>query len=243
MTRPILSFAMTDTGVHRAFNEDSYLADDELGLYVVADGMGGHAGGEVASRIAVECVRDALSEAPDELGSDLLASAIRRSAVAIHARAQKEVELAGMGTTLTAVAFARGVLHLAHVGDSRCYLIRGGDIRQLSEDHTVVQEMLRSGLIGTDAASKSPMRHYLSRAVGNDPEVLVDHLSMPVQANDVFILCSDGLVNVVREEEIRDAVLDNFMRDAPRILVDLANQRGGPDNITVVVLGVNDPDD
>ena len=134
----------------------------------------------------------------------------------------------------------QGLLHLAHVGDSRCYLIRDGAILQISEDHTVVQEMLRAGLIEKDEIPKSPMRHYLSRSVGSDPEVPVDLLSMPVQANDVFVLCSDGLVNVVREEEIRDAILDNFLRDAPRILVDLANQRGGPDNITVVVLAVND---
>jgi protein phosphatase len=236
----ILAFALTDTGVHRAFNEDAYLVDDDLGLYLVADGMGGHAGGEVASRIAVESVREVMSKGSDT-GGDLLADGVRRASEAIYRRAHEEDDLRGLGTTLTAVAFCRSHVHLAHVGDSRCYLIRDRIIRQVSEDHTVVLEMMRAGILTPEQVEKSPIRNHLSRSVGCDPEVTVDRATVPIRAGDVFVLCSDGLV--LSEIEIRNVILENFLRDAPRILVDLANDRGGPDNITVVVLSVNGDDE
>jgi protein phosphatase len=253
MGRPaILSFALTDTGVHRLNNQDTYLVDDDLGVYLVADGMGGHAGGEVASSMAVESVRLHLAAQTDVLDADTvpehhplagsLTDAVKRACAAIHDRGSNDRELHGMGTTLTGVAFSAGHAFLAHVGDSRCYQIRDGNIVQLSEDHTIVEDMVRNGLLAPEQAEKSPMRHVLSRSVGVERDVSVDLVAVEARPGDIFVLCSDGLAGVVAASEIRDLILANFLRDGPRKLVDLANARGGPDNITVVVVAVHGDD-
>lgn len=245
---PILSFALTDTGVHRTANQDAYLLDDDLGVYLVADGMGGHAGGEVAAAMAVESVHDELVEHKEVLETetpaeqhpvlDVFAGAINFANERIRRRANDDRSLYGMGTTLTGVTFAAGHAFVAHVGDSRCYQIRDGVITQLSKDHTLVEEMVRAGVLSREESATSPMRHILSRSVGIEQNVAVDLMAVPTKPGDIFILCSDGLANVVKPSEILDMVLGNFLRDVPRKLVALANQRGGPDNITVVVLAV-----
>lgn len=251
MSTPIIAFAATDIGRRRDHNEDAYLLDDDLRLYVVADGMGGANGGEVASEMAVQGVQEALQAAPAAApfkGADPtthplysgFAKAVRHANRKVFERGESELPLRGMGTTLTGIAFEAGYAFLAHVGDSRAYRIRGREIEQLSVDHTYVGEMIRAGAIDPDDADLVPWRHVLARAVGVEKSVQVDMQAVKTQPGDFFVLCSDGLANVVQLEEIRDAVLDTFLRGAPDRLVRMANDRGGPDNITVVVLCVNE---
>lgn len=253
MTGPIIAFAATDRGRRRTQNEDAYLLDEALQLYVVADGMGGARGGEVASQMAVVGVRDALldaklaaraqSKSSDPKAHPLyraLGDAVRAANRKVFDKGEADPRLHGMGTTLTGVSFAAGYAYLAHVGDSRAYRIRGRQIEQLSVDHTYVEEMIRAGAMRPEDAKHVPWRHVLARAVGVEKDVQVDVQAVKTQPGDFFVLCSDGLANVVSEAEIRDAVLDTFLRGAPDRLVRLANDRGGPDNITVVVCCVND---
>lgn len=252
MTGPIIAFAATDRGRRRSHNEDAFLLDDALKLYVVADGMGGARGGEVASQMAVTGLREALLEteggpSPEAVKDprehplyQRLPGAVQAANRAIWARSEQDPRLTGMGTTLTGVSFAAGFAFLVHVGDSRAYRVRGKHIEQLSVDHTYIGELVRNGTIRPDEAEHMPWRHVLARAVGVEERVDVDAWAVPTQPGDLFVLCSDGLANVVSEGEIRDAVLDTFLRGAPDRLVRLANARGGPDNITVVVACVND---
>ena len=253
MTTPIIAFAATDVGRHRDHNEDAYLMHEGLQLYVVADGMGGAAGGEVASQMAVDGVREALEVAGAEEHFEaevddpslhplysLLPSAVRHANRKVFERGSAEPALHGMGTTLSGIAFSSDHAFLAHVGDSRAYRIRGREIEQISVDHTYVEEMIRAGALSPAEAPYVPWRHVLARAVGVDRNVQVDVRAVKTQPGDFFVICSDGLANVVSTEEIRDAVLDSYLRGAPDRLVRLANERGGPDNITVVVACVND---
>ena len=249
----ILAFGQTDVGMRRDHNEDNYLLDDEQRLYVVADGMGGHLGGEMASMLAVSTIRDTVRDERKKLNGGyqgpieqhpalmVLPTAVKRACAAIFHKAQEVPELQGMGTTVTGLAFEDGYAFFGHVGDSRAYLIRDGHIEQLSEDHSLVNEQLKAGLITPDQARMSRFKHIITRSVGFEEDVAVDTMVVPVQEGDVYILCSDGLANLVSTLEIRDCVFDNFLRDAPRSLIALANERGGDDNITVVVAYVNAP--
>lgn len=250
----ILAFGQTDVGMRRDHNEDNYLLDDEQRLYVVADGMGGHLGGEMASMLAVSTIRDTVRDERKRLNGGfqgpieqhpalmMLPNAVKRACSAIFHKAQEVPELQGMGTTVTGLAFEDDYAFFGHVGDSRAYLIRDGRIEQLSEDHSLVNEQLKAGLITPDQARISRFKHIITRSVGFEEDVAVDTMVVPVQPGDVYVLCSDGLANLVSTLEIRDSVFDNFLRDAPHALIQLANERGGDDNITVVVAYVNGPD-
>lgn len=264
----VLSFGQTDVGMRRDHNEDSYLVSDELGLYVVADGMGGHAGGETASKTAIQTIhtemREALPKAraagpagapqssasderpPSQRGSlaehpalTLLCAAVKKACKTIFIKAQEVPELAGMGTTCTGFIVDDGHAFFVHVGDSRAYLFRDGKGEQLSEYHSLVHEQVRAGLITEEQATVSRFKNIITRSVGFEEDVAVDTLVVPVEAGDCFLLCSDGLANYVPLHELADVVYDNFLRDAPKCLVDLANQRGGEDNITVVLVYVS----
>lgn len=249
----ILSFGLTDVGMRRDHNEDSYLVDDDAQLYVVADGMGGHLGGEMASMLAVTTIKDSVR---DDRGTVLngrafkgpieqhpalmiLPKAVKRACAAIFRKAQEVPELQGMGTTVTGVAFIDNYAFFGHVGDSRAYLIRDGRIEQLSEDHSLVNEQLKAGLITPEQARMSRFKHIITRSVGFEEDVAVDTMVVPTIEGDIYVLCSDGLANLVANAEIRDVLQNSFLRDGPRDLVALANERGGDDNITVVVLYVN----
>lgn len=249
----ILSFGLTDVGMRRDHNEDSYLVDDDAQLYVVADGMGGHLGGEMASMLAVTTIKDSVR---DDRGNVLngrafkgpieqhpalmiLPKAVKRACAAIFRKAQEVPELQGMGTTVTGVAFIDNYAFFGHVGDSRAYLIRDGRIEQLSEDHSLVNEQLKAGLITPEQARMSRFKHIITRSVGFEEDVAVDTMVVPTLEGDIYVLCSDGLANLVANNEIRDVLQGAFLRDGPRDLVALANERGGDDNITVVVLYVN----
>ena len=249
----ILSFGLTDVGMRRDHNEDSYLVDDDQQLYVVADGMGGHLGGEMASALAVETIKSSVeTERSDVVNGKpfkgpieqhpalmMLPKAVKRACAAIFHKAQEVPELQGMGTTVTGVAFVDSFAFFGHVGDSRAYLIRDGRIEQLSEDHSLVNEQLKAGLITPEQARMSRFKHIITRSVGFEEDVAVDTMVVPTQEGDLYVLCSDGLANLVSNQEIRDVLMNNFLRDAPKAMVSLANERGGDDNITVVVLYVN----
>ena len=253
-------WASTDVGLKRDHNEDSYLCNQELGLYAVADGMGGHLGGERASRLAVEILEREMvrevpglpqtgggPEAPGASGGGgavvhpaaaAMRAATRLAAGAIFEEAQQRPELSGMGTTLTAAFFHGDQLSICHVGDSRAYLYRDGRARQLTEDHSWVQQQIRAGIIAPEDAIVSRFRNVITRSVGFEPEVEPDLLTMPTELGDCLLICSDGLSNYLSEDEIGAALTGSFYTSAGTTLIDQANERGGDDNITCVLVYV-----
>jgi protein phosphatase len=246
-TPGIHGFGCTDVGMVRESNQDNYLLAEGLSLFVVADGMGGHNGGEVASQIAVETIDDyvRLRKKDGPLSHDgplekhpaieLIASALKQASARIHRTAVRSPDLHGMGTTVTGIFFHGRFAFVGHVGDSRAYLIRGNRIEQLSDDHSMVAEMVRAGMMTPEQAEQSHMKNIITRSVGVDEDVAVDTIVVPLQPNDLYLLCSDGLINQVKDEEILMLAEENFVRDLPRKLVEMANSRGGDDNISVVV--------
>jgi PPM family protein phosphatase len=235
------SFAGSDVGRTRSGNEDSYFCGRTV--FAVADGLGGHQGGEVASAAAVEPLTalDGRDFAEPEEAALALAAAIQEANAAILDRAADNPELWGMGTTVTAAAVAGDrFLQLAHVGDSRAYLLREGTLGQLTTDHTVVAELVRRGRLSQAQAAVHPERSILTRAVGLDPRVPVDTPDpLELQTGDQVLLCSDGLTEAVDDDEIGELLAANDDgNDACRALIDAANAGGGPDNITVVLVRV-----
>jgi len=241
----LIVYSSTDVGRKRNHNEDSFLAVPEVGLFAVADGMGGHQGGEQASRIAVQTLREHVTELPDDASREQILEALCRatqaSGAAIFEHAQHNPDLHGMGTTLTALWIQRGRAYLSHVGDSRAYLYRDGQAQQLSDDHTWVHEQVSAGMMTEDEAKDHKFRHVITRSVGFEREVVVDGAVLPVQPGDCYVLCSDGLSNYLPTDELGQIMCTNYYRDVPRLLVELANERGGEDNITVLVVHVANP--
>ena len=248
----IAARGQTDVGQKRDHNEDSFLVDEDLRLFIVADGMGGHAGGGTASRIAVETIqarmraaRDATPAAFAEASKleesplrEVLREAVESACASIYRAAQGDPSLAGMGTTVTAAVVAGANTFVAHVGDSRCYLARAGRIYQVSEDHSLVNEQLKAGAITPDEARHSRFKNIITRSVGFEADVAVDMMGLEVEAGDRLVICCDGLSNLVEDDEILSIVTSCAVDDAPRRLIDLANERGGDDNITVIVVHV-----
>jgi PPM family protein phosphatase len=245
---------VTDVGQKRDHNEDAFLIDEDLSLFIVADGMGGHAGGGTASRLAVETIqREVLAARDAEPGlfepsagveesrlPDVLRGAVERACSVIYDTAQDDPDLAGMGTTVTAALVRDRAAFVAHVGDSRCYLVRAGRIYQVSEDHSLVNEQLKAGAISPDEARNSRFKNIITRSVGFEQEVQVDVMGLEVEPGDSLVICCDGLSNLVDDDEIRQAVESLPVDDAPVRLVALANERGGDDNITVIVVRAAD---
>jgi protein phosphatase len=233
------SAARTDVGRRRQANEDSFAVEPVSGLYLVADGLGGHTAGQVASGLAAQAVVNALAtlEGTTATLSEKLRIAVTAANREVFSTAESKRELAGMGTTLVAL-LARGErVALAHVGDSRAYLVRSGKIRQLTHDHSLVAELVRRREIPAHAAHQHPHRHVLTRALGVRRTVEPDLAELTPVAGDLFVLCSDGLTGHVGDEEIATEVSrDPDLDAACGRLVDLANSRGGEDNITLVVV-------
>jgi serine/threonine protein phosphatase PrpC len=231
--------ALSDTGTERSNNEDCcghFLEGETSALLLVADGLGGYEGGEVASRMAVELTLDSYRESPAAWGAaKRLQRAVQRANIEIHNRALVVPELRRMATTLTAAVIDEGKLFAAHVGDCRLYLIRSGRILQLTKDHTVIAERVRMGLLSAERARAHPERSVLSRCVGRELIVSVDRLSMPLLADDRLILCSDGLYNVLEDSELQQIASAVDAETACRNLIDNANRRGTPDNLTAAV--------
>ncbi len=247
----VRSSARTDVGRKRKHNEDSFLVDEALGLYVVADGMGGHAAGEVASRQAIESIRAVLTEGKAVLDgfartptveareqiAQLMEKAFLKACADIYALGGSDTGKRGMGTTAVAVLIAGDKAVVAHVGDSRVYLYRNGRAHQLTEDHTFIQEQLKRGLITREQAQTAENRNVITRAVGIQPQVAVDTLVADVLPGDLFVLCSDGLHGYLADEEVSQLFGQDRATLASR-LVDLALERGGKDNVTVVCLSI-----
>jgi len=231
----------TEVGLVRKQNEDSLCAVPRLALFAVADGMGGHLAGEVASRMALESViRQMESGDRADVVQNLL-EGVRRANSDIYDASRDDGACRGMGTTLTAALILAGELVLAHVGDSRAYVIRGAEIFPLTEDHSLVQEMIRNGGITREQARDHPHRNVLTRALGTDPLVDVDLIRINLQKGDTLLLCTDGLYGLVGDHEILDLVRSAGDPDrAVRDLVDEALKRGGNDNISVIVVEIDD---
>ena len=222
--------AATDIGQVREGNEDSYLVVEPL--YAVADGMGGHRGGEVASSLALETVQGMF-----ERREGSLAEQVAEANRAVFDRSQSDRKVSGMGTTLTAAQVDGNRVHLVHVGDSRAYLLRGGELTQVTEDHTLVHRMVMEGEISEEEAETHPHRSILTRALGVDQNIQVDEGDLEVAPGDRLLLCTDGLTGMVPEGQIREILLESRdPQEAVDKLVKVANRAGGIDNITALIL-------
>jgi len=225
----------SDTGRVRSSNEDSFLA--RAPLFVVADGMGGANAGEIASRTAVEVFAAGLQPGDDP--ESRLAETVATANSQIHKASQSDTARRGMGTTATAVLVGDGIVAVAHVGDSRAYLLRAGKIAQLTRDHTLVDELVREGRLTPEQAAEHPQRSIITRALGPEPHVEVDTFSEELEEGDVLLLCSDGLTGMVSDDLILTTVNDSrSLAAAAKSLIRKANEAGGRDNITVVLIRI-----
>jgi len=248
----VSSYARTDIGRYRQTNEDAHFRNDDLGLYIVADGMGGHAAGEVASSEAVDAIygmvkrgisavgdlREPMSDEKARAACRLMEGAIQGATYMVFAISQFEHDKSGMGTTITAALVVGDSLVIGQVGDSRIYQVRGMNVRQITEDHTLIAWQIKQGILSADEARFSPHKNVITRAVGNRDYVQVDTSLVRVEPGDRYLLCSDGLHGYLQDEEIVDLV-DIGGENAVRAFVDLANLRGGRDNITAVLVEID----
>jgi serine/threonine protein phosphatase PrpC len=252
-----LSFwAATDVGKKREVNEDNFLVDKKLSLFVVADGMGGHASGEVASHLAVHEFRNAIDAGKDTIERfskgdhsvrpqeilTILEAAIQTAGHAIYQKGQAEPEKRGMGTTTSALLIAGDRGFIAHVGDSRIYMLRSGQVVQLTEDHSLINELIRRGKIPKDGIEGSPYKAYknaVTRAVGVYETVQGDTIDFEILPGDQFLLCSDGLHSYLNDQRLTDLLAGEDITEIPKKLVEHANVSGGHDNITAVVVRVD----
>src|SRR5215203_6257910 len=228
----------TDTGRQRHANEDSYFA--RAPMFAVADGMGGAQAGEVASRIAAGAFEhgQVSGDASAEGQLEEIAQEANRE---IHKLAQQDSSRAGMGTTLTAAMVRDDEVAFGHVGDSRAYVLRDGQLKRLTKDHSLVEELRRQGRLTEEQAEEHPQRSIITRALGPEPSVNVDTMTFPARDGDVFLLCSDGLTTMVSDEEIREILTSaRSLRSAVSRLIDAANRGGGRDNITAVAFRIAD---
>jgi PPM family protein phosphatase len=225
----------THPGRKRRRNEDSFVCEPPL--FAIADGMGGAQAGELASSLAAGAVRDeSVSGSGEQRVTELIQEANRR----VYQRSSQDASASGMGTTMTVALVENGAVVFGHVGDSRAYLIREGQLEQLTEDHSLVAELVRSGKLSPEEAETHPQRSVITRALGTDPDVDVDTFSIPTQAGDLFMLCSDGLTSMVEDEAILEAAEKhrNDLQGAVKALIRAANKGGGEDNITVVLFEI-----
>src|SRR4030081_1123499 len=232
MLRVAEQYAATDTGLQRRANEDALLSRSPL--FVVADGMGGAQAGEVASQIAVESFERGLDDSPEP--ERALAQLTRAATSRIPELSHSHTEQAGMGTTLTAIYVGPEDVSIAHVGDSRAYCLRDGELMRLTDDHSLVDELMRQGRRPREEAEELPQRSVITLALGPEGTVEVDTRSFRARAGDVYLLCSDGLTTMVPEEELARVLRQHGRpRDAGEALIAAANEAGGRDNITVVL--------
>jgi serine/threonine protein phosphatase PrpC len=231
----------TNVGKRRENNQDCFLADGSLKLFAVADGMGGHKGGEVASARAIEILKESFEQYRRQKVNrpvrDLLTDAFLEASQKIHRKSTVEnPELMGMGTTMVSCFIVDKTVYIANVGDSRCYLVRDKNIWRLTEDHSLVYEQIKAGLITGSDDSSAPARNVITRSVGFEREVNVDVIEREIQAGDSFLLSSDGLHGMLEDSEILNVVQNSLPPKVVGKCIDAANQAGGDDNISVVYI-------
>jgi PPM family protein phosphatase len=234
--------AVTDAGRRRRHNEDAYVCNPPL--FAVADGIGGAQAGELASSLAAAAVRDDSTDGQGD-GRRRVDELIQEANRRVYQRQSEDASLSGMGTTMTVALVEDGHVWIGHVGDSRAYLVRGETLEQLTEDHSLVAELVRSGRLSPEEADSHPQRSVVTRALGTDPDVDVDTFSVSSQPGDLFLLCSDGLTSMVTDEGILDEIRRHRddLRGAAKALVRAANRGGGEDNITVVFFEIQGDED
>ncbi|MCL6557882.1 MAG: Stp1/IreP family PP2C-type Ser/Thr phosphatase [Firmicutes bacterium] len=233
------SAAITHRGLVRSNNEDSFLALPEIGLFAVADGMGGHLAGEVASRLALEILKNSIrTERNIDPLSELL-NAVKEANRQVYYVAQTSEEYGGMGTTLTTCLIQESVLYWVHIGDSRGYLVREGEINQFTQDHSLVSDYVRDGKLTAEEAEIHPYRNVLSRALGPEPTVMLDSGTISIKKGDIVVLCTDGLTAHLTDKEILEVVQDGPLTKQAKQLLELALKRGGRDNVTCVLVRVS----
>ncbi len=247
----VKSFGLTHVGRQRQHNEDSFLVEDKARLYLVADGMGGHAAGEIASRIAVDSISEFILHTKEDDGTwphaydenyrrttNRLMAAVRLANTRVLEAMRKDARLRGMGTTVVACLADDTTMSVAHVGDSRAYLIRNGQLSRLTNDHSWVFEQVQAGMLTEAEAEKHPLRNVITRALGGALSVSPDATEVESRPGDVYLLCSDGLTGMVPEDEILRVVTENEddLEKACQQLIDTANERGGLDNVTAILV-------
>ena len=240
--------AVTDVGKVRAINEDHFSVGENMGLFMVADGLGGQNAGEIASKMAIDIIKSHLNnkkdpfvgEYKDEFSQDTnrMLSGIRLANSAIYAAGQRNSEQQGMGSTISSVCINGDVISLAHVGDSRIYRVREGLLERLTVDHSLVEEQLKRGLISEEEAAESRYKNVITRALGAEETILIDADEEVLFDRDKILLCTDGLTDMVGEEDIERIILrsENDLQKACEELVNSANDKGGIDNITVILV-------
>ena len=242
----LIASGKTDVGKKRKTNQDSFFLGIDEKLFVVADGMGGHNGGDIASQMAVKSIPEKIATLTDKNPLELLANSVLETNLALKTYSDSHSELVGMGTTVNALLFRGQNLYIGNVGDSRSYLISNKKIFQLSKDHSLVQEKLNLGIYSREQAAHDPQKNILVRTVGFDPSLEVDIFTYKVMKNDIFISCSDGLHGKVSDEDIV-YIVNEYLPDPStatqqmadqviNALIDLANENGGQDNITVILI-------
>lgn len=247
----IKAFGATHVGRQRQHNEDSFLVSDDAKLFLVADGMGGHAAGEIASKIAVDSISEFILHTKEDDGTwphaydehysratNRLMAAVRLANTRVLEAMRKDARLRGMGTTVVACLADDERISVAHVGDSRAYLVRGNKLSRITNDHSWVFEQVQAGMLTEAEAEKHPLRNVITRALGGALQVSPDAAEIDAQPGDVYLLCSDGLTGMVPEEEILRVVTVNLsdIEKACQELIDAANEHGGLDNITAVLV-------
>jgi PPM family protein phosphatase len=247
----VKAYGLTHVGRQRQHNEDSFLVADEAKLFLVADGMGGHAAGEIASRIAVDSISEFIVHTKEDDGTwphaydehytrttNRLMAALRMANTRVLEAMRKDARLRGMGTTVVAAMADGGKMSVAHVGDSRAYMIRHGKISRITSDHSWVFEQVQAGMLTEAEAEKHPLRNVITRALGGALSVNPDASEIDSKPGDVYLLCSDGLTGMVPEDEILKLVTANAddLEKACKELIDMANERGGLDNVTAILV-------
>ncbi len=240
----MLVFANTDIGMSRNMNQDYYYIsnqDDDLSIFILADGMGGYNGGEIASKIAVESARKYIEEKADDLQNnekkiiDVLKSATAYANNTVYEISKENKNLEEMGTTLEICLIYNKKVYISHIGDSRVYSIIGEKIERLTTDHSYVEKLVKDGTITREEAENHPKKHVLIKALGCVPEIEPDIIERKFEKNEILVICSDGLTNMLKDDKIRDVVINNI-EDPEKELIKEANLAGGYDNITAIII-------
>ncbi|MEZ4814126.1 MAG: Stp1/IreP family PP2C-type Ser/Thr phosphatase [Bdellovibrionota bacterium] len=230
------AIGLSDIGMKRQNNQDSFLINEKLGLFAVADGMGGHSGGEVASALSVKAMEHVFKEKRNKMDIvDTLRLGVEKGNEIIFEQAAQQPELSGMGTTLTAMAYTEGHVYIAQVGDSRCYFFYEGQLYQVTEDHSQIYELMKLGFV-TEANIHHFQKNVITRSVGYEPSVSPDIFAMDVKKGCRFLLCSDGLTGMATNPQIAQILANFDLENSAKNLIRLANLQGGEDNITALIV-------